>query len=89
MKTRELNGLTSNETSELDIKQSLRESELEVEITKRKEIKKHLKELVQRLEIVELKIESKIIPHEFDLLDIKSKLDYIQEYGLFTTVYSF
>jgi hypothetical protein len=75
----ELQGLISNENSELDMQESLRESEFEVEIERRKRVKKQLKELVQRLEIVELKIESKINPHEFDLVDIKSKISKIQQ----------
>ena len=80
MENRRLSQETSNYSSELDIQQSLRESELAVQITKRKEVKKRLKELVQRLEIVKLKIQSGISVHEFDLLDLQSKLLQIQKY---------
>lgn len=88
MENRRLTQETSNYSSELDIQQSLRESELAVQITKRKEVKKRLKELVQRLEIVKLKIQSGISVHEFDLLDIQSKLLHIQKYWWFCVHYT-
>lgn len=70
-------GAGGEQTSDFDMEGSLRRSEFEEQLIKRKRVKRQLKELVQRLEIVELKIESRVKPHEFDLVDIESKIGQI------------